>query len=143
MDDDETTRLRRAVARLARALNAAATDEGLTPTQSSVLALIAAHGPLSVGGLIELEGLNPSMTSRVLGKLDGHGLIRRRPGTDDQRTVSAEVTPEGRQVHRRIKARRNTFVAECIDTLPAEQAADLARALPALDALAKALATRG
>jgi DNA-binding MarR family transcriptional regulator len=135
VDDDETTRLRRAVARLTRALNAAATGEGLTPAQSSMLALVGAGGRLPVAEIIRLEGLNPSMASRVLGKLEDAGLIRRAPGSTDQRTVLVEATAAGRRTHQRIKDRRNALVTECLARLPVEQATALSRALPALEAL--------
>lgn len=142
MDEDETARLRRAIARLARALNAAAAGEGLTPAQASVLGLVTARGPLTVSRLIELEGLNPSVASRVLGKLDEAGLVRRSPGTDDQRTVRVAATAAGRRMHQRIKIQRNALVSASIVRLPTEQAADLAHALPALEALADHLSAQ-
>ena len=49
MDDDGVTRLRRVIARLARQLNSSATGQGLTPSQASVLALVVARGPVSLG----------------------------------------------------------------------------------------------
>ena len=52
MTDTETlSKLRGVISKLARELNATATDEGLTPTQASVLGLITFRGPL---GLTEL-----------------------------------------------------------------------------------------
>ena len=77
MDDDAVIRLRRVVLRLARRLNTASGEEGLTPTQASVLGITATRGPLSLAELTELEGINPTMLSRVIGKLDSFGLINR------------------------------------------------------------------
>jgi DNA-binding MarR family transcriptional regulator len=136
LHDEEVTRLRRAVAKLTRALNTSATSEGLTPTQASVLGLVAARGPLALSTLVEAEHLNPTMLSRVIGKLDEVGLVRRTPGVADQRTVRAEVTAEGRRVHKRIRNSRNTIVSGCVAQLPAEQSAALTGAIPALEALA-------
>ena len=77
MDTDTVIRLRRVVLKLARQLNAASREEGLTPTQASVLGITSVRGPLSLAELTELEGINPTMLSRVIGKLDEYGLIKR------------------------------------------------------------------
>jgi DNA-binding MarR family transcriptional regulator len=139
MDEEEVTRLRRAVGRLTRALNAAATSEGLTPTQASVLALVASRGPLALGTLIELEQLNPTMLSRVIGKLDTAGLITRATDATDQRSVRVEITTAGWDTSRRVTNRRSALVSECVDHLPPDQAAALRRGVPALEALADQL----
>ena len=139
MDAEAVTRLRQVIARLARRLNASATSEGLTPTQASVLALITGWGPLTHSALAEMEGLNPTMLSRVVGKLGDAGLIRRIPNPEDLRSASVEVTREGRAVNERIKAQRAAVVSGCVDRLPAGQAALLLAALPALEALASEL----
>lgn len=135
MDAEEVSRLRRAVGRLARELNASATGEGLTPTQASVLALVAARGPLRVAELIDMERVNPTMLSRVIGKLDQAGMVRRIPDAADQRTARVEITPEGQRINERIKRQRTALVSGCVAQLPARQAAALSRAIPALEAL--------
>ena len=45
MDNDTVIRLRRVVLKLARQLNAASREEGLTPTQASVLGIATMRGP--------------------------------------------------------------------------------------------------
>ena len=79
MDDAAAIRLRRVISKLARELNASSTGAGLTPSQASVLGLIVARGPIGLGELSELERLNPTMLSRVIGKLYSAGLIVRSP----------------------------------------------------------------
>jgi hypothetical protein len=83
MDSDAVIRLRRVVLKLARQLNAASREEGLTPTQASVLGIATVRGPLSLAELTELEGINPTMLSRVIGKLDEYGLINRLRDPED------------------------------------------------------------
>lgn len=139
MDVELVARLRVVISRLARRLNAASTGEGLTPTQYSVLGLIAARGPLGLAELTELEGLNPTMLSRVVRKLDDDGLIHRQPDPADQRAVRVQVTPLGTQVHQRIRAQRTQVLAECLERLPAEVHDELLRAVPLLEALAEEL----
>jgi DNA-binding MarR family transcriptional regulator len=139
MDEESVIRLRRTILRLARQLNAASVGEGLTPTQASVLGIVANRGPLGLAELTEIEGLNPTMLSRVVGKLDSFGLIRRLRDPDDFRAARVEVTPEGRQTYQRIAAERAAIVSERVAGLPAEQEAALVAALPALENLAEDL----
>jgi DNA-binding MarR family transcriptional regulator len=139
MDADGVTRLRGVISRLARQLNASSTAEGLTPSQASVLGLVVFRGPLSLSELAGLEGLNPTMLSRVVGRLQELELIRRIPDPADLRSASVTATPAGQQVDRRVKAQRAAVVSECVDQLPARQQQALKAALPALEALAEAL----
>lgn len=139
MDDETVIRLRRVILRLARQLNAASVGEGLTPTQASVLGLVNFRGPLGLTELTEIEGLNPTMLSRVVGKLDSFGLIRRLRDPDDFRAARVEVTAEGRQAYQRIAAQRAAILSERVADLPPEQEEALIAALPALENLAEDL----
>jgi DNA-binding MarR family transcriptional regulator len=139
MDADGVTRLRGVIARLARQLNASSTSEGLTPSQASVLGLVVFRGPLSLGELADLEGLNPTMLSRVVGRLQELELIRRIPDPADLRSASVISTPAGQEVDRRVKAQRAAVVSKCVDQLSDQQEQALSAALPALEALADAL----
>jgi DNA-binding MarR family transcriptional regulator len=139
MDDKTVIRLRRVILRLARQLNAASVGEGLTPTQASVLGIVANRGPLGLAELTDIEGLNPTMLSRVVGKLDSFGLIRRLRDPDDFRAARVEVTPEGEQAYQRIAAQRAAILSERVASLPPGEAAALVAALPALENLAEDL----
>jgi DNA-binding MarR family transcriptional regulator len=139
MDDETVIRLRRVILRLARQLNAASVGEGLTPTQASVLSIVANRGPLGLAELTDIEGLNPTMLSRVVGKLDSFGLIRRLRDPDDFRAARVEVTPEGKQAYQRIAAQRAAILSERVASLPRGEAAALVAALPALENLAEDL----
>lgn len=136
MDSEQAVLLRRVVMRLARTFNGFATDEDLTPTQASVLGLLAARGPLSISDVAAIENLNPSMTSRVVGKLDERGLIARTPDPNDLRSAIVSITRSGRAVQVRIKNQRATAIRRAADRLTPEQHAALVAALPALEALA-------
>jgi DNA-binding MarR family transcriptional regulator len=135
VDADTVARLRVVIGRLARELNATATGEGLTPTQASVLGLVSGRGPLGMAELAGLEGLNPTMLSRVVGRLDELGLVRRLPDPADARAVRVDATPDGRRVHQRIRTQRTRVVSQCLDRLPEESTQTLLRALPALELL--------
>jgi DNA-binding MarR family transcriptional regulator len=141
MEADSVIRLRRVVLGLARRMNAASVGEGLTPSQASVLGIIVNRGPLGLAELTDIEGLNPTMLSRVVGKLDSFGLIRRLRDPDDFRAARVEVTPEGEKAWQRIAAQRAAIISECVAGLAAEQEAALVEALPALENLSESLRT--
>jgi DNA-binding MarR family transcriptional regulator len=139
MDAELVARLRGVIGRLARQLNATSTGEDLTPTQYSVLALVRVRGPLGLAELTELEGLNPTMLSRIVKVLDERGLIRRLPDPNDMRAARVEVTREGEQVHERVREQRTQVLAECLERLPPRTAELLLAAVPAMEALAEAV----
>jgi DNA-binding MarR family transcriptional regulator len=139
MDAELVARLRGVIPRLARELNDTSTGEGLTPTQYSVLALVRSRGPLGVAELTELEGLNPTMVSRIIKVLDERDLIRRMPDPHDLRAARLAATPMGEQVHDRVRAQRTRVLSARLEQLPAETAETLLAAVPAMEALAEAV----
>jgi len=139
MDADLVARLRGVIPRLARELNDTSTGEGLTPTQYSVLALVRSRGPLGLAELTELEGLNPTMVSRIIKVLDERDLIRRMPDPHDLRAARLAATPLGERLHDRVRAQRTQVLSERLGQLPAETAETLLAAVPAMEALAEAI----
>jgi DNA-binding MarR family transcriptional regulator len=139
MDTELVARLRGVIPRLARQLNDTSTGEGLTPTQYSVLALIRLRGPLGLAELTELEGINPTMLSRVIKALDERGLIRRLPGLTDLRAARVEVTRDGELVHDRVRIQRTQVMSDCLSGMAAGTAETLLAVVPALEDLAEAL----
>lgn len=139
MDEEGAIRLRRVIIKLARQLNASSTGEGLTPSQASALGLIVARGPMNLPDLGELEGINPTMLSRVIGRLVDMQLIDRIPDPADLRSVSVVATAAGRRVDKQIKARRAAAVSQCMDLLPADDVDALTAALPVLEDLAETM----
>jgi DNA-binding MarR family transcriptional regulator len=139
MDDDGAIRLRRVIGRLARQLNSSSTGAGLTPSQASVLGLVVARGPLGLAELSDLEGLNPTMMSRVIGRLQAMDLISRIPDPADLRSASVVSTAAGAQLDQQIKSRRAAAVAQCLELLTDGQVQTLTEALPVLEALAVAM----
>ncbi|HEY1531438.1 MAG TPA: MarR family transcriptional regulator [Galbitalea sp.] len=127
------------ISRLSRHLNPSAAGLGLTPSQASALSLISVRGPLSLTDLATLEGLNPTMVSRIVGKLDDARLIVRSRDETDLRSATVEATDDGRQVNDLISAQRADAVADRVNRLTLHQQKALFAALPALEALADEL----
>jgi DNA-binding MarR family transcriptional regulator len=143
MDDDGVIRLRRVISKLARQLNASATGAGLTPSQASVLSVIVGRGPMSLAELADLEGLNPTMLSRVVSKLQSMGLIDRIPHPADLRSASVAATEPGFRIDEQVKAERSAAVSRCMQLLAADHESALTAALPALEELADAMRSSG
>jgi DNA-binding MarR family transcriptional regulator len=139
VDLDVSARLRGVVMRLSRQLNASATHEGLTPSQASALGLINGRGPLSLSELAAIEGLNPTMVSRIVGRLDELGLISRRQNPQDLRSAVVEITDQGRQTHDRVRGERAKVLSDCLEELSSAEQQAVVTALPALEALAEQL----
>ncbi|MGW0043231.1 MarR family winged helix-turn-helix transcriptional regulator [Rhodococcus sp. NPDC003348] len=139
--EDEITRLKIALARISRIVDRRVSGGGLTRTQLSVLGTAARLGPLGLGALAETEGLNPTMLSRVVGKLEGDGLLRRSADPADRRAARVQVTEDGEALHRRLRSERTQLFADALGRLPDEDADAVVAALPAIEALAREIAT--
>jgi DNA-binding MarR family transcriptional regulator len=139
MDHDDAARIRGVIGKLSRRLNASATGQGLTPSQASALGLITGKGRLGLAELAEIEGLNPSMVSRIVGRLDELGLVERVQNPQDLRAATVQITETGRLTNERIRETRGAVVSECLARLPEADRTSIANALPALEALAEEL----
>jgi len=141
-DVDDVARLRVALARIARLLDRGSRGRELTRTQASVLATAARRGPLRISELAECEGINPTMLSRIVGKLEASGLLRRIPDPDDGRAARVELTEAGTELDRRQRAERTALLTDRLGALPEPRVAELLAALPALETLAEQLGGR-
>jgi DNA-binding MarR family transcriptional regulator len=143
LDADSAARLRGVVARLSRQFNRFATLACLTPSQASALGVIAHRGPLTIGELTRIEGLNPTMMSRVVGRLDELELIERRAHPEDQRAAIVEATARGRELSTRIAGERAAVLAAVLAELEKADREQILGALPAFERLEARLLARG
>ena len=141
-DAEDIARLRIALGRISRFLDRQSRDSRLTRTQASVLGSVTRHGPMRLSELADIEGVNPTMLSRIVGKLEDAGLFVRRPDPADGRAVLVEVTDSGRAEQLRLRAERTELLNARLAALPAARGAELLAALPALESLADELAPR-
>lgn len=138
-DQDDVARLRIALARIARLLDRQSRGDSLTRTQVSTLATVARLGPLRISELAEFEGVNPTMLSRIVGKLEERGLLHRSPDPDDGRAARVEATAEGQELTVALRAERTRLLAEHLAAMPDADAAAVLAALPSLETLADSL----
>jgi DNA-binding MarR family transcriptional regulator len=140
---ETAARLRTVIGRLHRRLRPTQAGAGWSPTQVAVLATVIRHGPLRLSELATIEGLNPTMVSRVAAKLVAAHLVRRLPDHQDGRASRLEATAEGRHLQERMRTERASAIAAQIDRLSPERRQSLLEALPALEELAEHLKDRG
>lgn len=134
--DDDVHRFRIALGRIARRVDRNTRAEELTRTTFLLLSTIVRRGPVAMGELAVIEGLNPTMLSRLVGKLAARGLVAREPGADDRRVVLVRATESGAALHESLRSQRTEVFAEHLAALGSADAAALHAALPALEALA-------
>jgi len=134
---DIAARLRMGVVRTARRLRQEAATEtsGLTPTSTAALATIERHGPLTPSELAELERVKRPTVTRTLGCLDREGLIERTPDPADGRSSLVAVNAAGRERLRRLRGRKNAYLAKRMRDLPADDVATLERAAEILEGM--------
>ena len=115
-----------AIVRTARRLRqeAAAEATGLTPTSTAALATIERHGPLTPSELAELERVKRPTVTRTLGCLEREGLIERTPDPADGRSALVSVNAAGRERLRRLRGRKNAYLARRMRDLPGRRRRD-------------------
>lgn len=134
---DAASRLRMGIVRTARRLRQEAAGEatGLTPTSTAALATIDRRGPLTPSELAEAERVKRPTVTRTLACLDREGLIERMPDPADRRSSLISVNAAGRERLRRLRRRKNAYLARRMRDLPAADLAALARAAEILEGM--------
>lgn len=137
---ETAARLRLALVRTARRLRqeAAAEETGLTTTSTAALASIERSGPLTPSELAEIERVKRPTVTRTLACLEAAGLVERAPDPDDGRSSLVAVNAAGRAQLRRLRNRKNAYLARRMRDLPAADVETLERAAEILDRMREA-----
>jgi DNA-binding MarR family transcriptional regulator len=128
------SRLRLAVARTARRLRQEA-GGGLSPTLTAALASIESHGPLTPSELADRERIKRPTATRLIGTLEDGGYVTRTSDPSDRRSSLIAVTPEGRDLMRTLRTRKDAYLAQRLRKLSAEERETLDRAADLLERL--------
>jgi len=128
-------RLRMAIVRTSRRLRQEAAEAAgqLTPTAAAALATVERHGPLTPSELAEIERVKRPTATRTLGVLGDAGLVERAPDPEDGRSALVSVTAAGRERLRRLRGRKNAYLARRMRELPDEDVEALERAAGILE----------
>src|SRR5688500_10518033 len=117
---DVAGRLRFAVVRLARRLRQEAGDE-LSPTMVAALATVERAGPLTPSELAEIERVQRPTTTRVVARLVEDGLVIKATDPTDGRVSLLSASPEGKRLLKRLRKRKNAYLARRLRELDAEE----------------------
>jgi len=131
---DIAARLRLSATRLARRLRQES-GAGLSPSQQSALAVIANHGPLTLGALAEHERVAPPSITKVVSKLESDGLVTRAPDPTDRRVCRVAISVTGEALLEESRRRKTAWLTARISQLDADGQRRLADALDVLDEL--------
>ncbi len=127
-------RLRLAIARTARRLRQEAGVE-LSPSLAAALATVERHGPLTPSELAERERVQRPTATRIVGRLADAGLVERTADPADGRVSLVNATPKGSALLRRLRGRKNAYLARRLRDLESQEIATLDRAAEILERL--------
>jgi DNA-binding MarR family transcriptional regulator len=125
-------RLRLAIVRTARRLRQEA-GEHVSPSSVAALATIERRGPLAPSELAELERVKRPTITRVVARLEEAGLVERTNDPTDGRAFLVSITRQGSELLRRIRTRKNAYLARRLVKLEADDLAALERAADVLE----------
>ena len=129
-------RLRRALRRGARV---ASPGNSLAVAQLELLSALAEHPGARPGQLARQLHMRPNTVTTIVNALTAQGMISRSTPQGDRRTIELTITDAGQQAVHAWQATNAAVLHLALSTLPAQQRRALAAAVPALDALAKAV----
>jgi DNA-binding MarR family transcriptional regulator len=122
MADEVSSKLLSGLNRIGLAMRSAAwgdaTESGLTPTQSQILAFIAARSaqnPRS-GDAADALGITPQTASVAIAALVAKGLVTKVPDASDRRASSLKLTRQG-EVAARVAAQWPDFLLTAVQEL--------------------------
>jgi DNA-binding MarR family transcriptional regulator len=129
---DLSPRLRLVITRAARRLRQAA-DEGLSPSLTAALSTIERHGPLTPSRLAEIERIQRPTVTRLVARLEASGLVERDADPDDGRVCHVRITGDGRALVKRLRSRKNAYLAKRLRHLDDDEVEVLERATAILE----------
>ena len=117
--------------------DAAAAEGGgaLSPTLTAALATIENHGPLTPSELAHRERVRRPTATRIVASLVELGLVSRTPDPADGRGFLVATTAEGSALLKRLRGRKNAYLAKRMRDLDPQDVATLDRAAEILERL--------
>jgi DNA-binding MarR family transcriptional regulator len=126
--------MRLAIVRMARRLRQeAGTEEELSPTLTAALATVEREGPLTPSALARSERIQRPTATRVVARLEEAQLVTRSADPSDGRVAHVAITPAGRALLKRIRSRKNEYLARRLRELTPDERATLGEAAALLE----------
>ena len=129
-------RLRRALRRGARVADPA---NRLAVAQLEVLSAVTEQAGVRPGQLARQLHMRPNTMTTIVNALCTQGMLDRAGAAGDRRAIELTATEAGRQAVLTWQATNAAVLHLALSTLPAQQRRTLRAAVPALDALARAI----
>jgi len=115
-----------------RILRSQSASGDVSVPQFSVLAYLERSGESTPGALADFEHVSPPVMTRILGRLEQAGLVRRSAHPGDGRQVRVTLSEEGKQVVLAGREHRHAWLRERIDAASPDQRASLREAAEVL-----------
>jgi DNA-binding MarR family transcriptional regulator len=125
--EDDATRFRMEVLRLARRIGEVRITEVVSDTQFDVLTHLHDRGSATPSDLARMESVTPPAINRTVNALEAAGLVRRVGDPHDGRRIIVEVTDDGHALIEATRSRRNARMRAEFAQLPPVDRAALAR----------------
>jgi DNA-binding MarR family transcriptional regulator len=132
--EEAAAHLRLVITRTARRMRQEAGSELRAPN-ASALTTVELHGPLTPSELADIERVKRPTATRILRGLEEEGLVQRTPDPKDGRSALISLTGEGRERLRRLRQRKNAYLARRMRDLDPGEVATLKRAAQILEGL--------
>jgi DNA-binding MarR family transcriptional regulator len=126
------SRLRLTIVRTARRLRQEAGGD-LTGGQTAALATIERHGPLTPSELADIERVQRPSATRIVARLADAGLVERAGDPSDRRVSLVSVTAAGTRELKRLRTRKNAYLAKRLRELDPADVGTLERAAGVLE----------
>jgi DNA-binding MarR family transcriptional regulator len=131
---ETASHLRLVINRAARRMRQEAGSE-LRASSASALTSVELHGPLTPSELAEIERIKRPTATRILRGLEEEALVERTPDPNDGRSALISITGDGRERLRRLRQRKNAYLARRMRDLDPREIATLGRAAEILERL--------
>lgn len=89
----------------------------MTPAQADVICQLGPGEVRSCGELVDTTMVSRGSLSGVLERLEGRGLIQRRPSREDRRRMLVQLTDAGKAIYKKLLPARVSRMAERLDQL--------------------------
>ena len=124
----EASDLRMATFRLSRRMRSQRAVDSMSDGQFTVLAVLAVHGPHTLGELADHERVSAPAMNRTVNCLEESGYLTRTTDDVDRRKVNIDLTDAGRAVVDETVRRRDEWLENALDELTPAQRDVLAEA---------------
>jgi DNA-binding MarR family transcriptional regulator len=132
--EETAAHLRLVITRTARRMRQEVGGELRAPN-ASALTTVELHGPLTPSELAEIERVKRPTATRILRYLEKEGLVERTPDPNDGRSALISLTGEGRERLRRLRQRKNAYLARRMRDLDPGEVGTLEQAARILEQL--------